>query len=111
MPHIIVEYSDNLKFDEAHLLKDLHTNLAGQDTVSYAAITARLLPVADCSVGEPTSPNAFMHIALKLLPGRDDALRKQMAQALQDTARNHITDTSINISVETIELHQPSYTK
>jgi 5-carboxymethyl-2-hydroxymuconate isomerase len=51
-----------------------------------------------------------MHITLKLLPGRDDATRKVMAQALYDTAQSFIRDT-VSLSVEVMELDAASYTK
>ena len=53
----------------------------------------------------------MIHICLKLLPGRDDTLRKQMAQALLETTRKIAKDENITISVETTELHEPSYIK
>lgn len=111
MPHIIVEYSDDLSVEPQSLIKGLHDSLAAQDTVTHAAITARATPIKYCSVGEDEHPNSFVHILVKLLPGRSDELRAKMTKGLQETARSHITDSSVNISVETIELHQASYIK
>ncbi|MCB1720152.1 MAG: 5-carboxymethyl-2-hydroxymuconate isomerase [Rhodospirillales bacterium] len=113
MPHIIVEYTESLGSSEdiAKLAFALHENLAAQETINIHAIKTRALPVQYTVVGDGKEPDKMIHITLKLLPGRDDALKKTMAQGLFDTARKITHDDRISISVEVTELHEPSYTK
>lgn len=113
MPHIIVEYTDSLtSVNVAELLFELHDDLSQKDTVNIHAIKTRAIPVQYSTVGDGDEPDKFIHITLKLLPGRDNDLKKLMAQSLHDTARKHcVRDKTISLSVEVAELHAESYTK
>jgi len=112
MPHIIVEYTEHLSEDIPKLLTALHNDLAPRDTINIHAIKTRALPVQYVIVGDGKEPDKMVHITLKLLPtGRDDALKKTMAQGLFDAAQNEIKDDRISITVEVADLHEPSYIK
>ena len=112
MPHIIVEYTEHLTVDIANLLTKLHATLAEQDTIDIHSIKTRAIPVQYTIVGDGHEPDKFIHIDLKLLPGRADALKHTMAKALHDAARTCcIHDDRISLSVEVSELHEASYTQ
>ncbi|MGB0720522.1 MAG: 5-carboxymethyl-2-hydroxymuconate Delta-isomerase [Bdellovibrionales bacterium] len=82
MPHIIVEYSDHLALDIPALLHDLHHDLAGRETVDINAIKTRAIPIKNCVVADADTANSFIHVSLKLLPGRDAALKANDPRAL-----------------------------
>lgn len=111
MPHIIVEYTDHLNLDLEKLTIELHRTLVEQDTIKEEAIKTRAIPVKATVVGTAKCHDKMIHIALKLLPGRSDELRKNMAEALFATARKVSLDENISITVETLELHTASYIK
>ncbi len=114
MPHIIVEYSEALapSVDMPKLLDKLHHNLAEQESVNIHAIKSRAIPVQYSIVGDGQEMDKFVHIHVKLLPGRDDALKKKMAGDLFALARDHgVADERVSLSVEISELHAESYTK
>ena len=110
MPHIIVEYSDHLALDIPNLLEDLHNDLAPRDTVDINMIKTRAIPVKDCVIGDDQTANSFMHIALKLLPGRNEELKKEMTQGLFDIASKHIKNPC-KLTVETLAIEAESYIK
>jgi len=113
MPHIIVEYSDTLASSEdiPKLVSIVHHTLAEQDTVSVQAIKTRAIPVQYAIVGDSDSRDRMIHITLKLLPGREDVLKQIMAKALSDKVRSATHDDRISITVEVMEMHEPSYIK
>jgi len=111
MPHIIVEYTDHLTVDMAKMTIGLHHELIKHETIKEEAVKTRAIPVQATVVGTGQCHDKFIHINLRLLPGRSDELRKTMAGALQNTARKIAKDENITISVETSELHAESYTK
>lgn len=111
MPHIVAEYTESLSVDMAKLLFDLHMDLSKRDTVNIHAIKTRAIPVKYSIVGDGHEPDKFIHIMLKLLPGRDEALKKQMTQGLFDVARKHAHDPEISVSVEIVTLEADSYMK
>jgi 5-carboxymethyl-2-hydroxymuconate isomerase len=111
MPHIIVEYSDNLALEVEKLASELHQTLCQQPTVIAAAVKTRIVPVQACIIGDNRKIGKMLHICLKLLPGRSDDLRKTMAQALFDAVGAIVKDPNISITVETVEIHAMSYIK
>ena len=114
MPHIIVEYTDTLasSVDVPKLLAKLHDDLATRDTIDVHGVKTRAVPVQYVIVGDGNEPDKMIHVTLKLLPGRDDGLRKEMAEGLREAAYNATHhDDRITITVETTELHAESYVK
>jgi len=114
MPHIIVEYSDNLKaLDVPVLLETLHETLAEHDTINMAAIKTRAIPLQNCVVAENMDPDEMVHVTLKLLPGRSVALKKTMAEALFSIVQNAVAlnNENCSLSVEVVELDAETYTK
>ncbi len=111
MPHIVVEYTQGLSEDIPKLLTALHNDLAARDTVNIHAIKTRAIPVQYVIVGDGQEPDKIIHITLKLLPGRDDALKKTMAEGLFAVAKDKTNDDRITITVEVMDIHEASYTK
>ena len=111
MPHIIVEYTSTMKLDMPEFLSALHFNLAEQDTIKIKAIKTRGIPVQHVIVGDGRWSDKMIHVALKLLPGRSDELKRTMAQELHGVAKEFVKDDSVSITVEVIDLHEASYTK
>ena len=116
MPHIIVEYSEHLSLDIPNLLSDLHNDLAARDTIDMGAIKTRAHAAKDCVVGCEATADSFIHIVLKLLPGRDDDLKAQMSKGLAEVAQKHIKKHMVGklpcaLTVETITLEAETYIK
>lgn len=110
MPHIIVEYSANLSadLDLNDLMKELHINLGDRESVDIKRIKTRAIPLDHFVVGVPDNTQPMIHITIKLMPGRGDDLKKQMAKGLYDIAKTYAKDAVI--TVEITELHAESYT-
>lgn len=84
MPHIIVEYSQNMgpDLDIPELLTDLHEALTAQG-VDKGRIKTRAIPVLHSVVGHSAANDGHMaHLTLLLLEGRDLPTRQAMGQAL-----------------------------
>jgi 5-carboxymethyl-2-hydroxymuconate isomerase len=111
MPHIIAEYTEELDIDLNKFTIMLHHTLSLQETIKEESIKTRLIPVQASVVGTKDSNNLFIHICLKLLPGRSNEQKSTMAQALYTAAKMFLADDSISLSVETCELHAQSYVK
>ena len=81
MPHIILEYSNNIKtggFD--HLFKDIHAILS--DYAEIANCKSRAIKLENYYIGEGDKQNAMINLQLKLLPGRSNATKKEIAEKL-----------------------------
>lgn len=100
-----------MNVDMPKLLEKLHFCLAEQDTIKVEAIKTRAIPVQDVVLAAGDSGDKMIHITLKLLPGRSDALKKTMAEALWNLTRDHVKDERVMLTAEVAELHAESYTK
>lgn len=83
MPHIVVEMdrATAAGLDGGQLVSDLHNALADQETVNKSAIKTRL-HVAEISMAGEDEVPGFVAVVVKLMPGRSEALKGQMADAL-----------------------------
>lgn len=118
MPHLIVEYSDNLTNDTSSavditaLLSDLHAALDGRHNIAAPRIKARAIPLAHYMVGEHGTQAAMVHVCLKLLEGRSVAARKELSLLLQQTVRAYVPLSSFPesaVTVEVVELETATY--
>ena len=110
MPHIIVEYSDQLSLDMTALLTELHDGLTEDPSVDKARIKTRAIPLQICIVGEESVPDEMVHITLKLMPRPED-VREKMAKNLHKIACGliHAQNPDCVVTVETCDIHAHSY--
>ncbi len=110
MPHIVVEYSANLEpdVDIPALIRDVHSAVLASGVFEPGAVRTRaerrdVFVVAD---GDPG--NGFVHVDLRIAPGRDPATRKRVAQAVLDVVaaatRDVFARAGLGLSVEVREI-------
>ena len=97
MAHIIVEYSENL--DQK---KSCRVDLLAQ--LSQAAVTTNFLPLAGirarayCSdayrVGDGQVDGAFVHVEIRIGPGRDSSAQQHIAQSVFDALTKYFAHES-----------------
>lgn len=119
MPHLIVEYSDNLEaglnvpaFDVSALLQEMHAALDGKYNIASNRIKARAIKLNDYIVGDHGRDGAMIHVTLKLMEGRSVEARKELSSLLQAIARHHVSATAYQhsaITVEVVELANATY--
>lgn len=113
MPHLEIHMSDGLhqSIDALQFLQSLHVCLGAQETIGIERIKSRILVAAHAIVGNADTANDFVHILLKIMQGREDALKQAMTQALFNKARDHLEQGSITLTVELQELDALTYRK
>ncbi|WP_323121357.1 5-carboxymethyl-2-hydroxymuconate Delta-isomerase [Burkholderia alba] len=95
MPHIVVEYTDNLK-DDARipvLLKTINDTLIAQGGVfPTGGIRSRAIELRDYRVADGAEDDAFVHVTLKIGAGRSDTAKKATCDALFDAIKAHFAE-------------------
>jgi 5-carboxymethyl-2-hydroxymuconate isomerase len=109
MPHIIVEHTRDIE-NVADMLRDLHACLAGQDTFDIDTLKTRSVALNHVVIADGTC-TSMVHITVKLLPGRGDALLHKMTSDLRSIALNYVSSLTTKTTVESVELHKESYQK
>lgn len=107
MPHIIVEYSSGAIADVPKVLKQLHENLAAEESVDITRIKTRAIPVKDVVVADEGANGSMVHITLKVMPRPVD-VAKRMAVNLQQIVRSNVGD-KCKVTAEVVELSPDTY--
>ncbi|WP_431822739.1 5-carboxymethyl-2-hydroxymuconate Delta-isomerase [Burkholderia sp. F1] len=95
MPHIVVEYTDNIR-DDARipaLLKTINDTLIAQgDAFPIGGIRSRAIALSDYRVADGSEDDAFVHVTLKIGAGRSDAVKQAACDALFDAINAHFAE-------------------
>jgi 5-carboxymethyl-2-hydroxymuconate isomerase len=117
MPHIVVEYSANLekRLDMVQLVKDVHEAVLSSKVFEIGAVRTRAAPRANYVIAGGDPDNGFIHVELTIAPGRDDATRKRVSQAVLDAVAKATHDVyaryGLALSVNVREIDNASATR
>jgi 5-carboxymethyl-2-hydroxymuconate isomerase len=117
MPHLVLEYSDNLSqaVDWQQLLLDLHGVVAETAGVDVGACKGRALPQATFLVGRGGASTAFVHLELRLLAGRTPDEKRVVSAACMDVLARHLARPleafDLQLTVEVRDMEPGSYQK
>lgn len=89
MPHIILEYTDNIiETDFADLLKNINQILVQTLPTQLNNCKSRAIALNDYLVGDGTGSNAFVYCQIKILAGRSDEVIKKTETKLKELLLN-----------------------
>lgn len=111
MPHIVVEYAGHL--DETHCMNTLCKTLFDAAATSgvfpdTSSIKVRALPCPFSLIG--TEPQSFAHVTIRLLAGRDDAVKAELTRTILATLDQALPEVG-SLSVDIKDIDTASYAK
>lgn len=95
MPHVIVEYTSNIRAeaDIPRLLKRINESLIAQGGVfPIGGIRSRAIELSDWVMADGAADYAFVHVTLKIAAGRDAATKKKACDDLFEAVKAHFAD-------------------
>ncbi|MGU7780886.1 5-carboxymethyl-2-hydroxymuconate Delta-isomerase [Burkholderia sp. PU8-34] len=95
MPHIVVEYTANIRADARIpvLLRAINETLIAQGGVfPTGGIRSRAIELQDYCVADGTADDAFVHVTLKIGAGRSDDVKKAACDALFNAIKAHFAE-------------------
>ena len=110
MPHIVLEHSSNLfeKHEITKVFHQIHAFLSEALPTNLANCKSRAYECKTCNIGNGDPKNAFVHLTLKILPGRPDgvlqALGKRLMDLLSVSFPHSMADLNLDITLEICEL-------
>nr|MCH9762832.1 5-carboxymethyl-2-hydroxymuconate Delta-isomerase [Gammaproteobacteria bacterium] len=115
MPHLILECSRMIgnKIDFNSLFKKLHELLSEQLPTKISSCKSRKVIYEQVYIGDDFLMNEFMHLTVKILPGRTDDKKQQIGQEILTILSGSMkpyNPEKIQLSVEILDL-SPSYFK
>ena len=115
MPHVLVEYSSNLSEKILHrdTLMGLH-NLLGE-YADIENIKSRSVVRENFLVGDGSEEYAFVHVNLRLLPGRPKEVKQKMGnqivQFLREIYGDSFREYFCEFTVDIEDMDKECYTK
>ncbi|PHV12610.1 5-carboxymethyl-2-hydroxymuconate Delta-isomerase [Chitinimonas sp. BJB300] len=97
MPHITLEYSDNLpdQPDFRALFAELHQALVSLGDVQVNDIKSRAIKLTDWYAGDGNPRHAFVHLKLYFINRRTDEFKRRALAVMQPIVAAHYA-TSLN---------------
>ena len=66
MPHLTLEYSDNIEFEAQPLLKNLHEQMVATGAVNMKGLKSRAIRRSDYRIADGYEGYAFVHLNILL---------------------------------------------
>lgn len=117
MPHLVLEYSNNIKEKASFepLFYQLHQILVSVCSASLESCKSRAVPHKIFYVGDGNPKNAFVHLEIRLADGRSLKIReeagRQILQILGEYFSKSLRDLNLQITVESTEFPRNLYFK
>jgi 5-carboxymethyl-2-hydroxymuconate isomerase len=117
MPHLKLEYSDNIskKIDFDILFTRLHQSLAEIGGINIDNCKSRAFPLETFLIANGHSDQGFIHLEVKFLEGRSPELKKMIGKKLLHEIKKMFTDSpsnqKIQITVEILDIINENYFK
>jgi 5-carboxymethyl-2-hydroxymuconate isomerase len=115
MPHLILEYSENVIEDMefSELFKECHELLVERLPTSLKSCKSRAYQCEDYYVGDGHADNAFVHLSIRIMPGRARELLQSVGETLLALLKKYFSESlkklKLEMSIETIEGHEPYF--
>ncbi|HYD68759.1 5-carboxymethyl-2-hydroxymuconate Delta-isomerase [Azospirillum sp.] len=113
MPHVIVEYTDNIAAEARmpELLAAINGVLIAQGGVfPTGGIRSRAIRLTDYRVADGAEDDAFVHVTLKIGSGRPEEVRKKACDELFAAIKDHFAELFarryLALSMELIEFSE-----
>ncbi len=112
MPHLIVEFTDNLQPDGdiGGLLPKLTQVLIDQGAYPIGGIRARAIELHHYRIADGAADDAFVHATLKIGAGRSDAVKQATCDGLFEVMEAHFAELFarryLALSLELVEFSE-----
>jgi 5-carboxymethyl-2-hydroxymuconate isomerase len=110
MPHLTLEYTDNLDFEVQPLLARLHSELVATGAINLKGLKSRAVRLSDYRIADGYPAYAFVHVNLLIREGRPLEIQKDAAQrvmaALKETFEYRFEGGYLSLSVDIKEMRE-----
>jgi 5-carboxymethyl-2-hydroxymuconate isomerase len=108
MPHLTLEYTDNIEIDAQTLFARLHDALAATGAVNMKGLKSRAIRHSDYRIADGYEGYAFVHLNILLKEGRPFEIQQEVAKramaVLEDTFGHHFEQGYFSLSLDIKEM-------
>ncbi|MBE0685883.1 MAG: hypothetical protein IH585_07770 [Anaerolineaceae bacterium] len=110
MPHLTLEYTNNLDFDVQDVLARLLSELAATGAINLKALKSRAVRHSDYRIADGNPEYAFVHVNLLIREGRpievQKVLSQQVMKVLENTFGHRFENYFLSLSVDIKEMRE-----
>jgi 5-carboxymethyl-2-hydroxymuconate isomerase len=110
MPHLTLEYTDNLQVDVQPLLARLHAEVVATGAINLKGIKSRAIRHTEYRIADGNADYAFVHVNLLIREGRSIEIQKEAARrvmaVLKDTFGHRFDKGYLSLSVDIKEMRE-----
>jgi len=112
MPHLVIEYTDNVPLDPPAVLDAAMAALAGLGLFDMASARGRIRALDTYAVDHPDRGSGFVACVLSILPGRPEEQRRAASQAVVAAVSAGVPlGRGTHITCEIRHMDRATYTK
>ena len=110
MPHLILEYTNNLEFDVQNVLACLHSELIASGAINLKSLKSRAVCQSEYRIADGNPEYAFVHVNLLIREGRPIEVQMDLTQrvmkVLEDTLGQRFENNYLSLSVDIKEMRE-----
>jgi 5-carboxymethyl-2-hydroxymuconate isomerase len=110
MPHLTLEYTDNLDFDIQQLLERMHTELVATGAINLKGLKSRAIRHTEYRIADGNPDYAFVHVNLLIREGRPLKIQQDVSQrvlaVLKETFGERFEHGYLSLSVDIEEMRE-----
>lgn len=108
MPHLTLEYSDNIEVDVQPLLARLHEEVVATGAINLKGIKSRAIKHTQYRIADGDPDYAFVHVGLLIREGRPIEVQKEATQrvmkVLKETFGHLFERRKLSLTVDLKEM-------
>ena len=108
MPHLTLEYSDNIEVDVQPLLARLHEEVVATGAINLKGIKSRAIRHTQYRIADGDPDYAFVHVGLLIREGRPIEIQKEATQrvmkVLKETFGHLFEKRKLSLTVDLKEM-------
>lgn len=110
MPHLTMEYSDNLEVDVKAVFARLHKELVATGAVNMKGLKSRAIRQTEYYIADGYESYKFIHLDMLLKEGRSVEMQQEISQramkVLEEMFGHYYKDDYISLSVNLREMRE-----
>ena len=110
MPHLTLEYSDNIEVDVQPLFARLHNEMVATGAVNMKGLKSRAIRHTEYRIADGDESYAFVHLNILIRAGRPLEVQQEVANrtmaVLEDTFGHRFETGYLSLSVDIKEMKE-----
>ena len=110
MPHLTLEYTDNIEVDVQLLLACLHEEVVATGAINLKGIKSRAIKHTQYRIADGDPDYAFVHVGLLIREGRPIEIQKEATQrvmkVLKETFGHLLNTRRLSLTVDLKEMRE-----